>query len=254
MAGGAEGLGEAFCSELAERNLNIVLIDNKEHPLRELQEKLESRGIEVRPLLADLKDRGSAARILHEIKDLDCRLLIYNAAYSRVKKFMDHETEELDHYIDINLRTPMRLVHGFSSSLISTGKGGGILLMSSLAGLIGMQLVAPYAATKAANWNLAEALHHELAVHHIDIMACIAGPTATRAYLDTRPQYGTFRPKVMSPGKVARLALANLGKKTLFIPGYSNRLNYFILTRMLPRKAAASFANATMAKMYRHLV
>jgi len=122
--------------------------------------------------------------------------------------------------------------------------------MSSLAGLIGMQLVVPYAATKAFAWNLAEALHHEFIPYKIDVMACIAGATATPAYLKTNPRYGVLKPSVMNPSRVAELALKKLGKKTLFIPGFSNRVNYFILTRIMPRKKAASIANKTMGKMY----
>lgn len=122
--------------------------------------------------------------------------------------------------------------------------------MSSLAGLIGMQLVTPYAATKAFAWNLAEALHHELKPYKIDVMACIAGATATPAYLKTNPKYGWPKPAVMQPEDVAETALKNLGRKTLFIPGVANRFNYFILTRLLPRKIAASIANKTMGGMY----
>jgi len=125
--------------------------------------------------------------------------------------------------------------------------------MSSLAGLIGMHMVTSYAATKAFSWNLAEALHHELKPHHIDVMACIAGATATPAYMKTNPTYGLIKPSVMKPSTVAEAALKKLGKKTLFIPGYSNRLNYFILTRLLPRKIAAGIANGTMSKMYSHI-
>jgi short-subunit dehydrogenase len=124
--------------------------------------------------------------------------------------------------------------------------------MSSLAGLIGMQLVAPYAATKAFTWNLAEALHYELKQYNIDIMACIAGATATPAYLETLPQYGLIKPAVMKPDKVAEEALINLGRKTLFIPGLSNRISYFLLTRVLPRKVASAITNGTMRKLYSH--
>jgi short-subunit dehydrogenase len=54
----------------------------------------------------------------------------------------------------------------------------------------------------------------------------------------------------MKPEAVAEAALNKLGRKTLFIPGFSNRMNYFILTRLLPRKLASSLANKTMKKMY----
>ena len=122
--------------------------------------------------------------------------------------------------------------------------------MSSLAGLLGMQLIAPYASSKAFAWNLAEALHHELKPNNIDLMACIVGATETEAYLKTNPQYSGLKPQVQKPSVVAESALKELGKRAIYISGGSNRFNYFILTRLLPRKIAARIANATMHKMY----
>jgi short-subunit dehydrogenase len=155
--------------------------------------------------------------------------------------------------MNINIGTPLKLVHAFSTRLVGKKQPGGILLMSSLAGLLGMQYIAPYAASKAFTWNLAESLHHELKPHKIDVMACIAGATATEAYLGTKPQYGFIKPQVQQPSDVAELALKKLGKRALFIPGFSNRFNYFILTRLLPRKMASYFANKTMKSMYPNL-
>jgi hypothetical protein len=113
-----------------------------------------------------------------------------------------------------------------------------------------MQYIVPYAASKAFTWNLAESLHHELKPHKIDVMACIAGATATEAYLGTNPKYGFIKPQLQQPATVAEQALKKLGRKALFIPGFSNRFNYFILTRILPRKMASYFANNTMKSMY----
>jgi hypothetical protein len=81
-------------------------------------------------------------------------------------------------------------------------------------------------------------------------MACIAGATATPAYLKTKPTYGFIKPLVMDPIDVAESALTKFGKRALFIPGFSNRINYFILTRLFPRKFAASVANKTMITMF----
>jgi short-subunit dehydrogenase len=80
--------------------------------------------------------------------------------------------------------------------------------------------------------------------------AVIAGATASPAYLKTDPKYGKLKPQVMHPDAVAEAALKKLGKKTLFIPGFSNRFNYFILTKLLPRRMASRIANITMKKMY----
>jgi hypothetical protein len=229
------------------------MIDHQEEKLHLLARELEETpGISTHCLTLDLSENDAAERIMQEIKPIDCRLLIYNAAFSIVQPFLDIEYRELDHFIDINTRTQLKLVHAFSKKLTDHRSGGGIIMMSSLAGLLGMRLVAPYAATKAFAWNLAEALHHELKDQDIDVMACIAGATSTPAYLQTNPKYGSIKPQVMPPDKVAEAALEKLGNKTLFIAGRSNRINYFILTRLLPRKMASRIANNTMWNMYKN--
>lgn len=254
VAGAAEGLGKAWSDSLAKRKMNILMVDNQPELLDQLAARLEKKEqIKTIRLHLNLGKQDAWQVIIDKIQTINCRLLIYNAAYSLVKPFTQHTPDELDNFIDINTRTQIKLVHSFADYLIKKNNGGGILLMSSLAGLIGMHMVTPYAATKAFSWNLAEALHHELKSHHIDVMACIAGATSTPAYLKTNPKYGFIKPLVMKPEAVAEAALDKLGKKTLFIPGFSNRLNYFILTRLLPRKTAAKIANNTIGNMYKHL-
>lgn len=251
VAGAALGLGESFCIALANQGFNIVMIDNQKDPLNKLSKKLiTSYGINTLTIPIDLFNPDSAAQIIEKAQEKDCRLLIYNAAFSRIKKFTHHSSDELEQFLNVNIGSQLKLVHAFSKRLIETNQNGGIILMSSLAGLLGMQLIAPYAASKAFAWNLAEALYHELKPCNIDVMACIAGATATEAYLNTNPQYGFFKAQVQHPEIVAEAALMNLGKKALFISGFSNRINYLVLTRLLPRKLAGWITNKTMIKMY----
>lgn len=251
VAGAAEGLGEAYSTALATRKMNLIMVDYQLSRMEKLADNLEKvYSIKTIQLHLDLSQKGADNQIIKMAKDFDVGLLIYNAAYSLIKPFVEHTSEELDTFISVNAKTQIQLVHAFSKRLIHEKRGGGILLMSSLAGLIGMQLVSPYAATKAFAWNLAEALNHELKQYNIDVMACLAGMTDTPAYRRSNPTFGFFKPAIMSPDKVAESALKSLGKKARFIPGFSNRLNYFILTRLMPRKMAASVANKTMGKMY----
>lgn len=253
VAGAAEGLGEAYSIALAKREVNIIMVDNQSGSLSTLANRIEKEyAVQTLQIHLDLSKSEAAKEIMEEVEKVDCRLLIYNAAFSLIKPFISHGPEELDSFISINTRTQIKLVHSFAKQLITKKQAGGILLMSSLAGLLGMQLVAPYAATKAFAWNLAEALHHELKLYQIDVLACIAGATATLAYLKTKPKYGFIKPAVMQPADVANAALNKLGQKNLFIPGFSNRFNYFLLTRLMPRKMASAIANKTMLNMFRH--
>jgi short-subunit dehydrogenase len=251
VAGAAIGLGESYCVELAKQGLNLFMIDNREDQVKSLADKLAKEyGIETIPFCIDLFQDKAASQIMEKTANIEIRLMIYVAAYSQIKKFENYTSDDLEYYININVSTPLKLVHAFSTRLIGKKQSGGILLMSSLAGLLGMQYIVPYAASKAFTWNLAESLHHELKPFKIDVMACIAGATATEAYLGTNPKYGFIKPQVQQPSEVAVLAMKKLGKCALFIPGFSNRFNYFILTRLLPRKMASYFANKTMEKMY----
>jgi uncharacterized protein len=252
VAGAAEGLGAAFCEELASKGMNIVMVDFNENGMESLAGKLEKTfNIRTKRLVLDLAVSNAPEQCMKAMNDVDCRLLVYNAAYSRVKPFLSSDTAELDLYIGVNARTPLKLVYYFAHKLKASKNSGGILLMSSLAGLWGTRLVATYSGTKAFNLLLAEALSHELKPYRIDVSACCAGATATPGYLGTNPTYGFIRPSVMDPGRVASVALKKLGKKILIVPGFSNKMTYFLLTRILPRSLAAALVNRTMGRTYR---
>lgn len=251
VAGAAEGIGAAFSEELAKKGMNLILVDVNRKGMESLANMLNSKySVDILCLELDLAGTDAPEQCMVAIKEKSCRLLVYNAAYSRVKPFLSAETDEFDLYINVNSRTPIKLVHLFSKELKINRTGGGILLMSSLAGLWGTRLVAAYSGTKAFNLALAEALSHELKQYGIAVSACCAGATATPGYLGTNPKYGMIRPNVMQPAKVARIALNSLGKKAIIIPGITNKMTYFLLTRILPRSFSAYIINRTMAATY----
>ena len=251
VAGAAEGIGAAFCEELARKGLNVIMVDINTTEMESLALRLETTfKIQTRSLSIDLGEEYSPERCMEVVKETGCRLLVYNAAYSRVKPFLSADPAELDLYINVNARTPLKLVYSFANKLKEDKNPGGILLMSSLAGLWGTRLVAAYSGTKAFNLLLAEALSHELAPFDIDVGACCAGATATPGYLGTNPVYGLIKPHVMKPGRVAEIAISQLSKRTVIIPGFSNRVTYFLLTRVLSRRMAAALVNRTMGRTY----
>lgn len=250
VAGGAEGLGAAFSTILAGWGMNIIMVDHKEEKLKTTAMKLkEEYNVRIEEISLDLSKIDNIPIIIEKMKEFGCRLLIYNAAYGPVKKFVDNTAEELDYYIDLNSRTPIHLVYRFIK-MIPEGQSAGILLMSSLAGLWGTQLVTPYGATKAFDYNLAEGLYYELKDRKIDVMACCAGATDTPNYRGTKPKKNLMGPIVMDPIHVAEKALKKLGKKPLYIPGFMNQLTYFFMTRVFTRSFSTRLMNRTMVKMY----
>ncbi|MBN1199367.1 MAG: SDR family NAD(P)-dependent oxidoreductase [Bacteroidales bacterium] len=251
IAGAAEGIGAGFTRLLAQRGVNIVMVDNKLDAMQRLTDQIQPEwNVEVRQIHIDLALPEAHGFLLQSIDDLDCRLLIYVAAYSKVKPFLTSDREELETYIRVNNLTPVQLIHGFAIRLKEKNKSGGIILISSLAGLLGPPLVAPYAASKGFLIRLAESLSSEFSQSDISVMACCAGLTTTPTYYENTPEKTRKKVKAMDPDEVATYALRQLGRKPVCIPGWKNRFNYFILLRLFPRFISMKILSRTMRSMY----
>ena len=251
IAGSAEGIGAAFAAALAAKEMNLVLADRDETALSSFIHDLQKKhAVEITPLIVDLGEPDAWKTCGEMIREKGCRLMVYNTAFSIVRPFSALSHEELDLFLSVNNRTMLHLVHDFISQLKTRKESGGILLMSSLAGLVGPRLVAPYAGTKGFINLLGEALYHELKQDHIDLTVCCAGTTSTPTWQASRPDLSRLNPGVMEPGKVAEYAIRNLGRKNRCIPGWKNRMQYFMLTHLLPRSIAASIVSNAMGKLY----
>jgi short-subunit dehydrogenase len=249
VAGAAEGIGAAFSTILAGTGMNLILADKNLPSLNLLAGELEKiHGIKTIRIHQDLFEENASVDCLDKAGEIDFRLMIYVPAFSRIGKFSGYSTEEIDHFLSLNIRTPLHLVHSFLRKK-QKGTRCGIILMSSLAGMLGPALVAPYAATKAFSLILSESLFYELKNDKVDVLACCAGPTSTPTFWKSNPDRGKLI-EVMQPLEVAAYALKKLGKKPFCIPGWKNRLSYYFLTRMLPRKVAGTLVSNSMKKIY----
>jgi short-subunit dehydrogenase len=253
VAGAAEGLGEAYARALAKRGFGVILVDRQRELLEKLAGQLgEASGIPARKIHLDLASDESVGIMMEAIAETSCRLLIYNAAFSRVKRFLENNPAEMEQYVKVNMQTPLCLIHAFCQH--HTGQPDqrkGIVLMSSIAGSWGTQLLGPYGATKAFNHLLAEALYHELKQEGFDVLACIAGATSTPGYLASNPRGGKTLLAVLPPEPVVEECLDALGRRPFVVPGSRNKLNYFFLSRVLPRKASLRIMNRTVGRIYR---
>jgi short-subunit dehydrogenase len=251
IAGASAGIGRAFAVSLARRGLHLVLIARREEPLAELSESLMAAyQIDTLPLRQDLSASDAAGRIREATAHLDVGLMVYNAVLSEPGPFLKQRPDALKRLIATNCTAPLLLCNGFAERMARRG-GGGIVLMSSMSGFHGTPYVAAYAASKAFNLVLAEGLWYELQSAGIDVLACCPGPTATPGFNDSlegrRPP--AF-PPVLSPEQVAEQALRSLGRRSVVVPGLSNRLAAFLLQKLLPRQAGVGIMGKTTGRMY----
>jgi hypothetical protein len=249
IAGAAEGIGAAFSAILAGCGMNLILADKNIPSLNLLADELEKiHGITTIRIYKDLSEENAAQDTLEKVKEVEFRLMIYVPAFSKVGKFSEYPSGEIDRFLSLNVWTPVHFVHSFLRHR-QKGQRCGIILMSSLAGMLGPALAAPYAATKAFSIIFSESLFYELKKEKVDMLACCAGPTSTPTYWNSNPGRSKII-EIMQPLDVAGYALKMLGKKPFCIPGWKNRLFYYFLTRVIPRRIAGNIVTKSMIKMY----
>lgn len=237
VAGASEGLGEAFARALAKRGLNLILIARRREKLAALSEALRLEyGVDVQ--FADL-DLGNLTALREYVAGLEARigLLVYNAAYAPILPFDKVNEMQLETVVDVNVRAPLLLSKMLSQPMIERQKGG-ILLMSSLAGLQGSPGISAYSASKAFNIILAGSLWGELRTKGIDVTAVCAGAITTPGY--RRAKNKKNAPGTLNASAVAERSLKALGKGPIYVPGFVNKVAHLFLGRLLPGKAAIS--------------
>ena len=240
IAGASEGLGAAFARALADRGLNLLLIARRLNKLEVLAKELKADyQIEVEVQSVDLSDFDTVKKVVTDFKD-SIGLLVYNAAFAPIGYIEDLEEVNLSRIVDVNIRTPLLLTKLMSSRMIAN-KRGGIVLMSSLAGAQGSPKIATYAASKAFNAILAEGIWKELEKYQIDVMASCAGAISTPGF--NKASTGKDAPGTLTANEVAEDTLNALGKGPTIIPGFTNKLAYFFMNRIFPRKWAISIMN-----------
>jgi NAD(P)-dependent dehydrogenase (short-subunit alcohol dehydrogenase family) len=157
ITGASSGIGAAVSSALAERRARVFGTGRDGKALEAAREQF------VATLARDLTEAGAAAAVVSAAADalggLD--VVISNAGAGWAGSFEEMSPDELDWLIDINLRAPVHLAHAASSYLRASDAGGQLVLIGSIAGLVGVPDEVAYCAAKAGLRGLAESLRAE---------------------------------------------------------------------------------------------
>ncbi len=251
VTGGASGIGAEFGRQLAERGLNLVLVDVQKFLMeKHAGELIKEHGIKVLGIHADLSKPDFMKKISPAVKGISVGLLVNNAAWGSAGEFMKTDMKDLILSVEVNCRASMVLARELGPAMMERGRGGMIFLSSSSA-MQGTPIVANYAGTKAYNLILAEALWEELSRHGVDVLALCPGATNTPAFVKS----GACIDNVpgmpfMEPAPVVTEALNALGKRPSVVPGRMNSIASFIITRFLSRRRAVALMGKNTRLLY----
>lgn len=204
VTGGSEGVGAAFARQLADAGVSTVLVARKPEPLEQTASEVRTRGVECRTVATDLTT--GVGEVLDAVADLDLGLLVLNAgASSYGHTFVDGDLAGHQQVVDLNVTAAMPLLHHVGARLRARGSGG-ILTVGSMAGYVGQERIATYAAVKAFQRILTEGLWLELEPYGVDVLHLVLGLTRTPAM----ERAGMRLEGAADPEDVAREGLARL--------------------------------------------
>ena len=165
ITGSTSGIGEGCARKFASKGSDLILNGRNEDKLLKLKNELESEfGIQVLPLVFDVRDRKAATDALASLEGKweNIDVLINNAGLVfGVDKEYQGDLDEWDIMIDTNIRALLSMTRLITPGMVERGRGH-IINIGSIAGDAAYPGGSVYCATKAAVKALSDGLRIDL--------------------------------------------------------------------------------------------
>ncbi len=193
LIGASEGLGRALARQLAAAGARLCLSARSEERLRTLAAEIGGDAL-VAPL--DLTQPESVASAFARLPPLDG--LIYCAGAYEPVSAMAWRADDVELMFEVNLLGAARSLGLAVPAMVAKGRGH-IVLIGSLAGIVGLPRSIGYGSSKAGLMHLAECLRADLPRDAFKVQAINPG------FIETRlTEKNDFRmPFILSPEDAA---------------------------------------------------
>lgn len=258
ITGAASGLGAALTKILAKNGWTLHLSDINRDALETSVHSLEGAKATYLYTL-NVSDKQQYREVvqaaLEKTESID--LLINNAGIGDGDFFQNHNLENWERVVDINLLGTFYGCHYFVPTMVSQ-KSGLIINIGSAAGFMNGPGMSAYNVSKAAVYSLSETLYHELKVNNIHVT--VVTPTFFRSNVmknsDSPTVFKNFVEKQMKYSKTSAdelagviLTQASRGKFQIIHPKDAKQ-NYFF-KKWFPKRVEKEFGKM-MAKFIRY--
>jgi short-subunit dehydrogenase len=243
VTGASSGLGREMAKILAVTyGANLLVVARREDRLRELKAELESgAGVKVELCVADLSKLDDVERVIETATQ--GRTLfgaILNAGVTHFGAYEDLGWESFRAMLDTNVIATVRMATAFVPVL--ERQGGGLMIVSSMAGIHPVPFQTHYSATKAFLVHFGVGLWHELDGRNVSVTTY--APSGVVSEMTAGENFNTLRRWLMPVDQAAREGVeAFRNRKYLHISGFANRLGS-VFVRMLPQRLATGLVAA----------
>lgn len=234
ITGATSGIGAAFADALPA-GTSLLLTGRREDRLLAAADRLSLPERRVEILAADLATDAGRSAIIRRAESAKIDLLVCNAGAGIFGPFLSHSASDELESVELNVIACVQLLRGLLPGMLArartSGERAGIVIVTSRAALGPVPDMATYAASKAFQLRLAQALSDELKQEPVDVLALCPTFTDTEFF----EHAGAPPPprELMPAAKVARDGLGALGRRVVHFCG--SRLHLFALLEILLR-------------------
>jgi len=182
VTGAGSGLGRAIAEGYAEYGASVVCVDISSKDVEEAAGEIANRGGKAVPAVCDVSRVEDVERTVETaVKTYGTvNILVNNAGIGMRSNAEDMTDEMWERVIDINLKGPFLFCRAVGRHMIDKKKGGRIINMASIGGLVGLETGnANYCASKGGIIAMTRTLAIEWAKHNILVNAIAPSHTRT---------------------------------------------------------------------------
>ena len=182
VAGASSGIGLACAAALAEAGAEVLLLARRVAELAEAAATIRAGGGRAEARVLDVTDLAATAALVQAEGPFD--ILVNAAGLARHGPALDTTPTDYDAALNLNLRAAYFLTREVARGLISTGRPGSLVNVSSQMGHVGGVDRAVYCASKHAIEGMTKAMAIEWGAHGIRVNTLC--PTFIRTQLAAR--------------------------------------------------------------------
>ncbi len=177
ITGASRGIGAAIAEKYASLGADVAIVyAGNTEAAEETRQKCAGYGVKACAYKCDVSDFDGAKALTAEIKKEfgTVNILVNNAGITRDGLVATMKEADFDAVIDVNLKGAFNMIRHISPVFIRN-RGGKIINISSVAGIVGNAGQANYSASKAGLIGLTKSVARELAARNITCNAIAPG-------------------------------------------------------------------------------
>mgnify|MGYP000583770180 CR=1 FL=1 len=167
VVGASSGIGLACAVALAEAGGHVTIAARRLEQLSQLKAQMQAKGWQVSVLQLDVANIEQTQEQLLSVEPFD--ILVNSAGLAKHTASLETKVADFDDVMAVNLRGAYFLTQSVAKRLISAGKGGSLINISSQMAKVGGIERAVYCASKHAVEGFTKAMAIEWGMHKIRV-------------------------------------------------------------------------------------